>query len=59
MATESLTSEQILKFRDEAFQKYFTDEAYLNYIEQKFGSETVLHILKIVKVKLKRKLLGD
>jgi radical SAM superfamily enzyme YgiQ (UPF0313 family) len=59
MRTEQLTAAEILKFRDEAWQKYMTGEKYLNLIENKFGIEAKNNILEMAKIKLKRKLLGD
>lgn len=38
LPTKYLTGEQVLKFRDEAFIDYFSDEKYLNMIESKFGA---------------------
>jgi anaerobic magnesium-protoporphyrin IX monomethyl ester cyclase len=40
LATEHLTSEQILDFRDSAFMTYFTDAGYLAMLESRFGVET-------------------
>ncbi len=59
MRTESLTAAEILKFRDEAWLKYMTNEKYLNLVESKFGNEAKNNILEMTKIKLKRKLLGD
>jgi radical SAM superfamily enzyme YgiQ (UPF0313 family) len=50
---------EVLEFRDEAFNSYFTNEKYLSMIEAKFGKETRDHIENMTKIKLKRKLLGD
>lgn len=57
--TYDLTAAEVLKFRDEAFTKVFSNPAYLSKIENKFGLESRLNIEKLVKIPLKRKLLGD
>jgi len=49
----------VLKFRDEAFTKYYKNDAYLDMIEKKFGLDTRQGIEKMTEIKLKRKLLGD
>ena len=54
-----LSSEQILAFRDNAFNSYFTDPKYLSMVEEKFGVDARVHITEMTKVKLKRKILGD
>ena len=56
---KELTPEQILKFRDEAFLKYYKNSDYLDMIENKFGQSTRLGIEDMTKIKLKRKILGD
>ncbi len=45
----------MLKFRDEAFNDYYSDTKYLSMIRKKFGSETEREILNMLKIKLKRK----
>lgn len=59
LPTKYLSSKDILKFRDDAFYKYFSNKEYLNMIEQKFGHNTRIHIENMLKVNIKRKLLGD
>ena len=49
----------VLKFRDFAWNKYFTNESYLNLVEKKFGLEQRQNVIDMSQVKLKRKLLGD
>lgn len=55
LPTKHLTSGQVLKFRDQAFDNYYQDPRYLARIEEKFGTKTVLHIKKMCSVKLRRK----
>lgn len=55
--TDRLDGADVLRFRDAAFQTYFSNQAYLAMIQEKFGSETVAHIHKMLSYKLKRRLL--
>ena len=59
MATKYVSSSEVLEFRDNAWQTYFTNPSYLNLVEKKFGSEEKDNVMKMSKIKLKRKLLGD
>ena len=59
LSTSKLSAGQILKFRDEAWMKYHTNEKYLNLIKEKFGQNAVDNIKTTTGIKLKRKLLGD
>lgn len=54
LPTEHLTAGQVLRFRDEAFQKYFNNPKYLSYIEKQFGLETVEHIKQMASHKIER-----
>ena len=57
--TYSLTSEEVLRFRDYAFHTYFENPRFLNMIYNKFGYTAITNIKNMTKIKLKRKLLGD
>jgi len=59
LSNSSLTSKQILAFRDKAWMKYHTSPEYLKLLETKFGSVARQNIEATTKIKLKRKLLGD
>jgi radical SAM superfamily enzyme YgiQ (UPF0313 family) len=59
MPTKYLSPPEIIKFRDDAFEIYHTNEKFLNRICGKFGVEAVNNIKKMTRVKLKRKILGD
>ena len=59
LGTKYLTPAEVLKFRDYAFTKYHTNKNFLAKVKNKFGEEAVNNILKMTKIKLKRKLLGD
>ena len=56
---KNLTSEQILRFRDEAYIKYHTNPKFLEKVKNKYGQVAVDNILNNTKLKLKRKILGD
>jgi len=57
LRTDALTSAEVLKFRDDAFHRYFTDESYLALIRRKFGEDVVSHLQDMTKIRLRRKLL--
>jgi radical SAM superfamily enzyme YgiQ (UPF0313 family) len=59
LRTETLTSAQVLKFRDEAFIRYFSDPAYLALVQRKFGGAVSQHIHEMTRIRLRRKILGD
>ncbi|MCK5541102.1 MAG: B12-binding domain-containing radical SAM protein [Desulfobacterales bacterium] len=55
LPTKYLSGEQILAYRDYAFNMYHTNPKYLNMINNKFGENTVQHIVEMVSNKLERK----
>ena len=57
LPTKYISKAEVLRFRDQAFQEYFSNSKYLNMIEQKFGGEVVRHISGMLKHKLQRKIL--
>ena len=57
LRTKYLTAAQVLEFRDNAFQAYFSNPRYLQMIEEKFGVKTVQHIKDMAANKLERQLL--
>lgn len=59
LPTEHLTSAEVLKLRDDAWLKYFTNEKYVEWMKSKYGDRCVDSIKAMVNVKLRRKLLGD
>jgi radical SAM superfamily enzyme YgiQ (UPF0313 family) len=59
LSNDNLTSAEILKFRDEAWIKYHTNEKYLSLLEKRFGLKAREDMQNTTKIKLKRKLLGD
>ena len=59
LPTKSLTAEEVITLRDEAFTKYHTYKPFLKLIESKFGKIAADNILQMTKIKLKRKIKGD
>lgn len=59
LPTKHLTAQEVLQFRDEAFQRYFTAPSYLKMVEAKFGTQIRSHIEAMTRTRLKRKILGD
>lgn len=54
LPTEFLTPGEILKFRDDAFTTYHTDENFLRRIESKFGKDACASINEMTKITLER-----
>ena len=57
IANDNLTSVEILKFRDEAYEEYHTSPQFLERITLEFGKQQADNIREMTKVKLKRKIL--
>lgn len=55
LPTKYICGAEVLRFRDEAFQAYFTNPRYLDMINEKFGPETVEHICEMTSHRLERK----
>ena len=55
LPTETLASQEVIDFRDEAFDTYFKYEPYQSMVRERFGQALVDHINDMVKVKIKRK----
>ncbi len=54
LRTKHLTAAEVIRFRDHAWQTYFTNPKYLNMIQKKFGQKTVDHIKGMTAHKLVR-----
>ena len=54
LPTATLTSGQVLAFRDAAFTQYFTSVRYLDMVQQKFGTRAVTQIRQMTSIKLER-----
>jgi hypothetical protein len=57
LPTEALSSADVLRFRDAAFQEYFANPRYLDMITLRFSVETADHIRSMVRHRLPRTLL--
>jgi radical SAM superfamily enzyme YgiQ (UPF0313 family) len=55
LPTKHLPAGEVLRFRDYAFQAYFTHQPYLDYVERRFGADTVAHIREMASHRLERK----
>ncbi len=59
LPTEKLSAREVLRFRDKAFDRYFAGKRYLDMVAQKFGWETRVHVERMARHRLRRKLLDD
>jgi radical SAM superfamily enzyme YgiQ (UPF0313 family) len=59
LPTKHVSAADVLKFRDEGWQEYFSNVAYLDQLERKFGVTERRNVEDMASIRLKRKLLGD
>ena len=59
LRTKHIGAKEVLKFRDDAWKKYFENVNYLNLVSKKFGEQANYNVKDLTKIKLKRKVLGD
>lgn len=59
LATQDLTAAEVLRFRDAAWQTYFTNPAYLDLVERRFGPMQRRSVEEMARIRLRRRLLGD
>ncbi len=55
LRTEFLSAGEVLAFRDKAFQVYFNSPNYLKLVKDRFGDDTLKHIMEMTKHNLTRK----
>ena len=55
LPTEHVSAAEVLRFRDHAFQVYFSDRGYLAYVADKFGPATAEHVRQMASVPLERR----
>ena len=55
LPTRHLTAGEVLRFRDDAFQKYFAHPRYLDHVRRTFGEQTVEHVRKMAGHPLERR----
>lgn len=54
LRTRHVTAGQVLRFRDDAFQTYFTSPRYLELVQREFGADTLAHIREMTSHRLTR-----
>lgn len=59
LRNDQLTSEEILQFRDKAYDIYWSDARVLEKMKSKFGNKCIENLMETNKIKLKRKIFGD
>ena len=59
LPTRHLTAADVLRFRDDAWHRYFSNPAYLSRIAEKFGPHQRRNVEEMSQIRLKRRLLGD
>lgn len=59
LPTKHCTAAEVLRFRDAAWNAYFSNPAFLDLIERKFGAAQRQNVEAMSRIKLHRKLLGD
>ncbi len=57
LPTRHLPAREVLRFRDDAFMRYYTNPRYLDMVGRRFGTETVAHIQHMTGYRLERDLL--
>ncbi len=50
---------KVLRFRDEAWQKYFSNPVYLDLVERQFGLKQPRNVELMDRIRLRRRLLAD
>lgn len=58
LPTKYLSSAEVLAYRDDAFNKYFTAPTYMKLVEDKFGHDTAEHIRDMCSHSLPRQLVN-
>ncbi|MHB1693616.1 MAG: B12-binding domain-containing radical SAM protein [bacterium] len=56
LPTKYISAEEVIKFRDDAFHRYFENSDYLSMIGKKFGVKVREHLEGMTKIRLRRKL---
>ena len=59
LPTRHCTAQDVLRFRDHAWNTYFTHPPYLALVESKFGLAQRQNVEAMAEISLKRRLLGD
>lgn len=59
LPTKYLSAAEVVRYRDEAWQRLHSKSSYLFLIERKFGQQARKNIEEMSKIRLRRKILGD
>lgn len=59
LPTKYLSASEVLEFRDQAWNTYFSNPNYLNLVQSRFGQQQRKNVEDMTKIRLKRKILGD
>ena len=59
MSTKKCTSAQVLDFRDRAWEKYFANPIYLEFVGKRLGNVAKRNVIEMSKIKLKREILEN
>ncbi len=59
MATKTVSAADVMRFRDEAWKKYFHYQPYIDLVKKRFGPNALDNITGLKDVKLRRRILGD
>ncbi len=57
LPTKYLKAAEVIRFRDNAWNAYFSNEKYLAMVEEKFGRDTAMHVREMASHKLERNIL--
>lgn len=55
LPTKHLSPGQVLKFRDEAFHRYFSSNRYLDMVHSRFGPKVLEHVKKMLEIRIERR----
>ena len=55
LPTRFRSASEVLEFRDNAWQKYFTNQNFLSLVEKKFGTQQKENLIEMTKISLKKK----
>tara|TARA_Y100000590_G_C15736629_1_gene1018742 strand:+ start:2912 stop:4447 length:1536 start_codon:yes stop_codon:yes gene_type:complete len=59
LRTKHLSAKEVLSFRDQAWNQYFSNVDYLNLVEKRFGKSAKENLINMSKIQLKRKILEN
>ena len=59
LPTNTLSASEVLRFRDDAWNKYFNSSKYIDFVRERLGTEAVKNVQQMASVKLSRKLLEN